>query len=818
MSGFVRDVFARGAAIASARFRRKHRLLIRRIIEEGLFDANFYRATYRDVREAGVDPIVHFLRAGAREGRMPNPLFDPAYYLRTYPDVARAGINPLVHYMEYGVRELRKPHPLFDTGYYLTERPDVARLGVNPLGHYLANGAGEGRAPYPLFDVGYYLRENPDVAAGGANPLHHFYDRGAAHGRRPNRLFDPLYYWNRYPEVRASGANSLIHFAETGEREGRRPCPEFDPQFYLEEYPDVRPSGMSALAHYLQFGARDGRAVNRLRRPVHVGQKMTAARQAEMEAEIKLFRRRPRISVLTPVYNQTPRLLERMIASVEAQVYSDWELSIADDGSTSAETLQTLKGHLDPQGGKINIAFLGRNLGIAGATNAALYLSTGDFVALLDHDDELAPEALFEIAKALNEDPDLDAIYSDEDKLSPDGWLDRPFHKPDWSPELFRQVMYVGHLLCVRRSLAIEVQGMDRRFNGVQDYDFMLRISERTGRIRHIPRILYHWRSIPGSIALGVDEKQGIGALQADAVSAHLDRCRVAARAERHPTLPHRAVIRPLARSEHPRISIVIPTRDHPELLGVCLRSIFQKTTYSNFEVMLVDNGTTDRESLRLFEEYRVAVTPFPGPFNYSRANNLAAAKAGGEYLVLLNNDTEVITPGWLEELLFYAESPDVGAVSPLLLYPDRSVQHAGVVLGMRGTADHIMRGFPADSDGYFGSLSCAREVSAVTGACMALKRKTFLELGGFREDFRTIYQDVDLCLRLRARGLRILYTPRASLYHHESRSRGNQYDALDRALILERWGKVIAAGDPYFNPNLDPHSLSPRWHTAEAQ
>lgn len=818
MSGNVHYLSTRIAAIASASFRRKNRLLIERIMQAGLFDANFYRATYGDVQEAGADPIVHFLRTGAREGRLPNPLFDPAFYLRAYPEVAQAGINPLVHYMDYGCREGRNPHPLFDTGYYLREYPDVARSGVNPLGHYLVNGARESRSPYPLFDAAYYLRENPDVAASGSNPLHHFYAGGAAEGRRPNQLFDPLYYLNRYPDVRAAGTNPLIHFVETGAREGRRPSPRFDPDFYLEEYPDVRQTGMPALANFLQHGVEAGRAVNRFRLPVHVGQKIPAARLAEMEAEIKLFQWHPKISVLTPVYNQTAHLLERMIASVEAQVYTNWELCLADDGSTSAETIQTLKRHINPRGGKINVAFLGRNLGIAGATNAALYLSSGDFVAMLDHDDELAPDALLEIAKALNDDPDVDAIYSDEDKLSPDGWLDQPFYKPDWSPEFFRQVMYVGHLLCVRRSLAIEVRGMDSRFNGVQDFDFMLRVSERTGRIRHIPRILYHWRSIPGSLARGVDEKRDIGALQARAVSAHLDRCRVPARAERHLSLPHRLAIRPLARREHPRVSIIIPTRDQHKLLGACLRSIFEKTTYPDFEVILVDNGTTDREALRLFEQYRVAVVPFPGPFNYSRANNLGARKAGGEYLVLLNNDTEVITPGWLEELLFYAENPDVGAVSPLLLYPDRSVQHAGVVLGMRGTADHIMRGFPADSDGYFGSLSCAREVSAVTAACMALRRTTFLELGGFREDFRTIYQDVDLCLRLRARGMRILYTPRASLYHHESLSRGNRYDALDRALILDLWGKVIAAGDPYFNSNLDPRSLSSKLLDSGAQ
>lgn len=809
MRGWVQKLYARCTAVRGLEFQLRERPLIYRILQAGLFDADFYLTTYRDVREAGAVPIVHFLRAGAREGRMPNPLFDPAFYLRTYPDVARTGINPLVHYIDHGVQDERNPHPLFDTAYYLRQYPDVARSGLNPLRHYLVHGAREGRKPNPLFDTAYYLRENPDVAAGGLNPLHHFCAHGATEGRKPNRLFDPVYYLAQNSDVRTTGVNPLAHFLSCGDSEGRQPCALFEPDFYRDECPEVRKTGMLSLAHYLEFGAAEGRAVNRCRRPVHAAQKISAARLAEMQEEIGLFRSQPKISVLVPVFNVSAEWLERMIASVEAQAYPNWELCIADDCSTNPETLATLKRYMDPNAGRINIAFLGRNLGIAGATNAALYLSSGEFVALLDHDDELAPDALFEIAKALNEEPDLDVIYTDEDKVDPSGWLDQPFHKPDWSPELFRHVMYVCHLLTVRRSLALELGGMDRHFNGVQDFDFMLRLSERTRRIGHIPKILYHWRRIPGSIAFGAEEKRGIGELQVAAVNAHLDRCGVPARAERHPKIAHRATIKPLPRRTHPLVSIVIPTRDQPTLLGNCLKSIFERTTYRDFEVILVDNCTTDRAARALFSQYKTTVVPFREPFNYSRANNLGAAQARGEYIVLLNNDTEVRTPEWLEDLLFYAEDPDVGAVSPLLLYPDDTVQHAGVVLGMRGTADHIMRGFPADSDGYFGSLSCAREASATTAAAMMLRRELFLETGGFREEFRTIYQDVDLCLRLRTQGKRILYTPRAVLYHHESHSRGNKYDVLDRALILDLWSKVISAGDPYFNPNLDANSLS---------
>ncbi len=394
MSGLGRNLLARVSAIAGNRFRRHDRLLIQKIEQSCLFDPDFYLAAYPDVRDAGWDPIVHFLWVGAREGRMPNPLFDPAFYVRTYPDVAQAGTNPLVHYLESGARQGRNPHPLFDTAYYLRQCPNVARIGLNPLAHYLEHGVREGRNPNPYFDAAYYRRMNPDAAL-DSNPLDHFCSRGAAEGKRPNPLFDPLYYLHQNPDVKAAGINPLAHFALTGDREARRSSVLFNAEYYLNEYPEARESGLPPLAHYLEFGLKEGLTVNRARVPVHAGQKLPAARRKAIEAEIELFRTRPRISVLVPVYNQTQELLERMIASVEAQVYPDWELCIADDGSTSAETVQTLRRYIDPQAGRINIAFLGRNLGISGATNAALYLSSGDYVALLDHDDELAPEALF---------------------------------------------------------------------------------------------------------------------------------------------------------------------------------------------------------------------------------------------------------------------------------------------------------------------------------------------------------------------------------------------------------------------------------------
>jgi O-antigen biosynthesis protein len=507
---------------------------------------------------------------------------------------------------------------------------------------------------------------------------------------------------------------------------------------------------------------------------------------------------RPLISVITPVYNTDPEWLRRAVDSVRHQTYPHWQLCLVDDGSTNKQTVEYLRGIAADSA--IDVLYGDANRGIAAATNGALEAAAGEFVAFLDHDDELDPDALLECVRLLNEKPQTDVIYTDEDKIDGRGACSKPFFKPDWSPEFFRGVMYVGHLLVLRRTLVESIGGPDPTFDGVQDYELMLRASERTDRIEHIPRILYHWRMLPQSIASSTDAKEGISELQAAAVNRHLERCGIQAFARPNPAFPHRAMLHPKPRAHWPRVTVIVATRDAPQHLARCLESIFARSTYPNFGVLLVDNGTTDPDARRMFDQHPVAVLPFDGPFNFSRVNNFGVEHADGDFVVFLNNDTEVQTPEWLEVMVSQAEPDGVGAVGALLLYPNRKVQHAGVVLGLRGTADHIMRGFPSTADGYAGSLSCTREVSAVTAACMLMRRELFVELGAFDEHFATHYQDVDLCLRIRRSGRRILYTPRAVLRHHESATRGMQYDHLDRALLLDAWGETIARGDPYYN------------------
>jgi Predicted glycosyltransferases len=520
---------------------------------------------------------------------------------------------------------------------------------------------------------------------------------------------------------------------------------------------------------------------------------------------MQTFQYKPLISVVMPVYNTPSHYLDSAIKSVQAQYYPHWELCICDDASTDSLTRQTLKSIDNP---KIKIVLAEQNEGISVATNQAAELATGDFIAFLDHDDELTPDALFEVVRILNEQPDLDVIYSDQDKLDGNNRTVEPFFKPDWSPEYFRAVMYVGHLLVLRREVFARIHGLNKVFDGVQDFELMLRVSEQTSKIAHIPRILYHWRMIPGSVAFGVDEKgEKIERLQIEAVNAHLERTGLNAAAVRHPVYHHRALIKPAPRKRNPKVSIVILTKDAPEHISRCLSSIFSRTSYPNFEVVVVDNGTTDSSALDILKKYPVQIVPFYEKFNYSRANNLGVQATSGEIIVLLNNDTEVISPDWLEQMLLYLDDPKVAIVGPMLIFPNKTVQHAGVTLGFRGTADHVMRGFPSNSDGYAGSLSCPRNVSAITGACLMMRRNDYLKTGGLLDYYGTHYQDLDLCLKFLSAGSRIVYVPYAILVHYEGSSRGNTYDYLDRALLLDTWGSLISRGDPYYNPNFSLES-----------
>lgn len=511
----------------------------------------------------------------------------------------------------------------------------------------------------------------------------------------------------------------------------------------------------------------------------------------------------PLISIVVSTYNTPIKWLNECIQSVIDQTYKNWELCISDDASTNTAVKAVLKNYTEKDP-RIKVFFRKTNGYISTSTNSALEFVTGEWVAFLDHDDTLTENALFEMVSLLQEKPDLDVIYSDQDKIKEDGTYYQPFFKPDWSPVFFNGVMYVGHLLIVKNSVGKKVGWFNAKFDKVQDYELLLRINEITNRIGHIPKVLYHWRESRGSIAFTGDAKGKIEELQELAVNQHLKRLKIQGIASQN-KFPHRLSLHPTKRKYYDKISIIIPTKNCASLLKNCIESILEKTIYPNYEIVIIDTGSTEQDAMKLLEAFdkqeKVNVYHYKEKFNFSRVNNFGVTKATGDYFVFLNNDTEVITKGWLDNMIFFAGLKQVGAVGSLLLFPNKAVQHAGIVLGFRGTADHIMRYFPWDSDGYFGSLSCSREVSAVTAACLMIKKELFLKVGGFEGSYDSVYQDVDLCLKIRSKGYSIILATSSVLFHHESVSRGNDYNFIDRMLLKDQWETELLA-DPYYNTN----------------
>ena len=520
-----------------------------------------------------------------------------------------------------------------------------------------------------------------------------------------------------------------------------------------------------------------------------------------MQTELATFTFSPTISVVTPVYNTDEVWLRKAIESMVAQVYPHWELCLVNDASSEPHVKPILDEYAgaDP---RVKVKHLEQNEGIAGASAHGVGISTGEFVGLLDHDDELPPGALFEVAKRLNEDPDLDLVYSDEDKLEPDGRRVEPAFKPDWNPDLLLSMNYITHFSVFRRSLLEEIGGFRPGFDGSQDYDLLLRFTERTERIAHIPKILYHWRKIPGSAASSTAAKP----YAYDAARRALQEA--LSRRGREGGVKSIAPGMHMIRYKHqdaPLVSIIIPTRDRWPLLQRCLRSIEKKTEYSRYEIIVMDNDSSEPETLKYLQRLtdRYTVSKWPGEFNFSAINNVGAAQANGDYLLFLNNDTEVRRAEWLTSMVEQAQRPEVGAVGAKLMYLDGSIQHAGMVLGVNELTGHAFRHHPDHSASYSGLVDVVRNCSAVTAACMMVPRRVFEEVGGFDERFRVALNDVDLCLKIRRQGYLIVYTPLALLVHHEGATRGRLHPWKETQLFQELWGDVIKRGDPYYNPNL---------------
>ena len=533
-----------------------------------------------------------------------------------------------------------------------------------------------------------------------------------------------------------------------------------------------------------------------------------------MTQEIATFHYQPKISIAMPVYNVEEKWLRLCIDSILNQVYTNWELCMADDASTDPNVKKILTEYqqLDE---RIRVVFREQNGHISEATNSALAIATGEFVALLDNDDELAINAFYEVVKVLNENPELDLIYSDEDKIDMDGNRSDPAFKPDWSPDLLLGTNYISHLGVYRRSILEEIGGFRKGYEGSQDYDLVLRFTEKTTkeRITHIPKVLYYWRMLPTSTAVDQGSKGYAFEAGLRAVQDALVRRGINGRATHGAANGLYDVYYDIESEK--LVSIIIPTKNGYKDVQRCVSSIIEKTTYQNYEIIMADNGSTDPKMHELYAEFeqqlpgRFFVESIDIPFNFSTINNRAAKKAHGEYLLFLNNDTEVITENWLTLMVSFAQQERIGCVGAKLLYPNNTVQHAGVILGLGGVAGHGHYGYPHGDLGYFGRLAINVNYSAVTAACLLMKKADFDAVGGFEEAFTVAFNDVDLCLKVQALGRDNVWLHEAELYHFESQTRG--YDdkgkkkkrfEQEKVMMEEKWGPLIE-NDPFYNPNL---------------
>ncbi|MDM8553171.1 glycosyltransferase [Desulfococcaceae bacterium HSG7] len=764
-------------------FERQHKL----IRASGLFDASYYLKQNPDVLQSEQDVLAHFIEKGGREGRNPCVLFDATYYLKCNPDLDESGMNPLIHYIHFGANEGRDPSPLFDTRYYLEQNPALSESGDNPLSHYLQSGVQKNINPNRLFDATYYLIQYPEVAETGLPLLEHYLKIGWQEGKNPNPLLDTAYYLNRYPEVNGSGRTPLEDYIVSGISAKRNPHPLFDTAYYLEQNPDVAASGRHPLTHFLEFGIREGRIPNPM---------------------IGKMKHHPKISIITPVYNVDEIYLRQCITSVLNQAYNNLELCLADDASPSAHIKSVLEEYAKLDS-RVKVKYLKRNQGIAGASNEAASLAKGEYIGFLDHDDVLASDALYEIVQALNQYK-ADIVYTDERIIDAEGKQLSTHFKPAFSPELLFGHNYITHLMVTKKTLFRKTGGFSSECDGAQDYDLILKLTECTDKIVHLAKELYCWRSIDTSTSANPEQKSYADDAGKSALEAALKRRHIQGKVLTTQRRFYYHVKRRL--TDTPLVSIIIPFKDQPDHLETCIESILEKSEYTNFEIIGINNNSVMNETAELMEslqksDSRISFYDYDIPFNYSKINNYAVTLSKGEHIVLMNNDIEIISTDWIEALLEHSLQETTGAVGAKLYYPNDTIQHAGIIIGMGGFAGHSHKSFPKDSPGYLNRLMCVHNVSAVTGALMMVKKDLYNAVNGLDEvNLAIALNDVDFCLKLMEKKFRNIITPYCEAYHYESVSRGYEATPAKKerfnkeiAYFQKKWKTLLEQGDPYF-------------------
>lgn len=725
-----------------------------------------------------------------------------------------------------------------DENWYLQRYPDVHKSGMSAKEHWLKFGRAEGRYPCKPTLLDYSFRFLTfsilciwNVISGAVTKLRLYW-----------QLWFRLrsdWYLEKYPDVAAHGMSAKHHFRYFGFFEGRLPCPpsildkllarlrvSIKAIKYLRRRHDNYGDVLKILFNqYSTFGAsglktyliRCSDAYDRgnsidYQEWIKLSE-LGDEHRDQAKTEISEMKIKPLISIVMPTYNSNLTWLGEAIESVLSQVYENWELCIADDASSNPELWPYLESYAEKDE-RIKIVRREVNGHISAASNSALALVKGDWIALFDHDDLLHSFALYWVVRTINQNPDAQLIYSDEDKLDEYNYRNSPYFKPNWNYTLFLSQNCFSHLGLIRRGLVQKIGGFRTGFEGSQDHDLILRAIEHIShdQIIHIPKVLYHWRVHERSTALSLGIKPYAAIAGERAIAEHLARIEIKAEVsfEGYGYRVKYELPKPC-----PMVSLIIPTRNGLALLKQCLNSILTKSTYKDFEIIVVDNGSDDPETLKylrkLENDKTIRVIRDDSPFNFSRLNNLAVREAKGEVVGLINNDIEVITPEWLEEMLVYAIRPEIGAVGAKLWFPNNTLQHGGVILGVGGVANHAHLYMPREQHGYFARASVAQEFSAVTAACLLVRKRVYEQVGGLDEkNLAVAFNDIDFCIRLIKAGYRNVWTPYAELYHHESATRGQDIDPEKRArfvrevnYMMQTWRDELA-NDPCYNPNLN--------------
>ena len=742
-----------------------------------LFESHWYRQSYH-VPE-NYDPLLYYLEKGGREGENPGPLFFTSWYAETFSDCLEKGSTPLADYLHKGWLEGRAPNPLFDTDYYWRKHPEVVSSGGNPFVHFVKDGCYRGWNPSPFFDTSFYLEDNPAVAEMGICSLLHYYEFGAEEGCSPNRFFDPEFYQTRYQLEGLSRAELFIHFVNTGTRQNLRPSAFFDPEYYSATYVYSSDDFSHPLLHYQEQGVSLGyypcRAVADLPQ-------------------------KPLVSILTPVYNSDELLLRRCIHSVLYQVYPHWELWLVDDGSSKAHIRPLLEEYA-ARDKRIKIYFQTENQGISTATNAAAERADGEFLTFLDHDDELTPDALFHVVDAVNTQ-DFDVFYSDEDLVDRESRHLERFYKPDFNPELLLCHNYINHLLVIRRSLFEKVGGLSTQCVGAQDYDLLLKVTEHTDKVYHLRRSLYKWRAMETSTSVNHGQKEYADAAGMRALQAAVQRRNIPADIRSGQWKFYYELRR---RPEHqPLVTVIGLGREDPSETAAWLQRFFKHTEYQNLEMLLlsplpVAALKTDNWINELTD--RVTVHHMPSDESEAHAVNRVASRARGEHLVFLRQGVLPQEETWVGILLGYSLSEKCGVVSAMITR-DEGRDKTPALPDVKDWSCAVFRSFLTRGSCHLNGVACPQNVLAVSFDCCMVRRLLFQEAAGLDvERFPGFLYDIDFCLRLRNKGVEHVVTPFCSVVCQRRGTVDTFTGECDRerAVFQKRWRNILLH-NPYYN------------------